>query len=348
MPLNSYVTLGRFLTIMPPRTPVRICARLSRFSLAAAVLALHLACPLQAQTTPPAPVPVTPVAIENTNAAFVPTDVAVPQANPARPTVTIPAHIPPTGYLQFEQGFNQADSSPAGTRRQSALLQTTKISLTTRLLVQFITEPYAYSAVASGGARSVTSSDPGALLLGVQGIVYESVGAVPTIDLGYIRRVRTGTSANLDAGDYSNSVLLFLGGDLRHGFHYDSNVIVNEQNNGAVRRAQFGQTLAISHGLFPTVTHQRLGGIVELSHFTQPFTTDTYSGLAASRANTLDLLFAATYTLRPNLVFDAAFTHGFTSTSTQWQGAFGVTYLLPRRLWTDRHPVILPIGRHRH
>lgn len=99
------------------------------------------------QTTAPVPRPPDPVAIENTNAAFSPSAVEVPQASPARPTFTMPAHIPPTGYLQFEQGFNQANDSPSGTNAQFALSQTTKIALTTRLLVQFITQPYTYNRV---------------------------------------------------------------------------------------------------------------------------------------------------------------------------------------------------------
>lgn len=302
--------------------------------------------PTQAVAPPAAapPVPTTAVEIENTNAAFVPTDVNVPQANPARPTVTIPAHLPPTGYLQFEQGFNRANDSPGGLPSQNSLVQTTKIALTTRFLVQFITEPYAYSNLLGVNGKVSPYSAPGDLDLGALGVVHKAVGPLPTVTLGYTRRLYTGAAANLDAGDFSQEALVLLGGDLRGGFHYDSNILFTEQNNGPVRRAQYGQTLAVSHPLFSKATHGKLGSIVELSHFTQPFITATYGGHPVTRANTMDLLFAATYTLRPNLIFDSAFTHGFTSTSTQWQGAFGFTYLLPRRLWADRHPVPIPVG----
>ena len=303
--------------------------------------------PAPSPTPPPpaaTPIPTTPVEIENANAAFVPTDVNIPQANPARPTVTIPAHLPPTGYLQFEQGFNRANDSPSGLASQNAIVQTTKIALTTRLLVQFITEPYTYSNVTGANGKTSASNAPGDLQLGVLGVMHKAVGALPTVTLGYTRRLYTGAASNLDAGDYSQAGLVLLGGDLRRGFHYDSNFLITEQNNGPVRRAQYGQTLAVSHPLFAAATHSRLGGIVELSHFTQPFTANTYGGQPITRANTLDLLFAATYTVGPNIVLDSAFTHGFTSTSTQWQGAFGFTYLLPRRLWPDRHPVPIPVG----
>ncbi len=282
------------------------------------------------------------VAIENTNAALAPTDETIPQANPARPTVTIPARIPPTGYLQFEQGFVHADSSPGGTLSQTALSQTTKIALTTRLMAQFITEPFARSSVAAAGPGTL-SDDPGDLDLGVQVLALKSAGVIPAVSVGYIRRVRSGTSANLDVGDSSQSVLLLLGGDLGGGFHYDSNILFNEQNAGLERRAQFGQTLAISRPILGATFQQRLGAIAELSHFTQPFPTQGSDGSRPDRANAVDLLFVATYSFRPNIIFDVSVDHGLTSTSTQWQGGFGFTYLLPHRLWPDRHPVAIPV-----
>jgi hypothetical protein len=296
--------------------------------------------------------PSTPVEIENTNSTFTPTTVNVPEASPARPTVTAPAHIPPTGYLQFEQGMNQADTSPGGLSAQSAINQTTKIALTTRLLVQFISQPYTYNVVDTPSGQSATSA-PGDLDVGAQYILHKEVGAAPTVALGYIYRVRAGTANNLDVGDHTQSALLLMSGDLPHGFHYDSNLIVLEQQSAEnsliapphpVRRAQFEQSAALSHLLFAKSTGGRLTGVAELSHFTQPFVTETSFGTPITRANTLGLLFAATFALRPNLVFDAAFDHGLTSTSTQWQGDFGLTYLLPHRLWRDRHPKPAPVG----
>jgi hypothetical protein len=42
---------------------------------------------------------------------------------------------------------------------------------------------------------------------------------------------------------------------------------------------------------------------------------------------------APTYSLKPNLVLDAGFQRGLTSTSTRWEIFAGFTYLLPRKLW---------------
>jgi len=61
----------------------------------------------------------------------------------------------------------------------------------------------------------------------------------------------------------------------------------------------------------------------EIWHFTQPFL----------RSNAVVNLWAVSYTARKNLVFDAGFNHGLTSTSTQREVFAGFTYVLPRRLW---------------
>lgn len=159
-----------------------------------------------------------------------------------------------------------------------------------------------------------------------------------------MRRVRAGTSASLDSGDYAQSALILLGGDVRGGFHYDSNLLFNEQNTGPIRRAQFAQTLAVTHSLFPLTTQQRLSAIVELSHFTQPFVHAALDGNPVSRANACDLLFVGTFALRPNIILDASVDRGLTSTSTRWQGGFGFSYILPHRLWPDRRPVPIPVG----
>lgn len=256
-----------------------------------------------------------------------------PAAVPARPTVTNPAHIPPTGYLQFEQGIVEAADSPGqpAVDRQFSIVQTTKLALNHHLMIQAADQPFAHTSFAPGSP----SNDTGDLLLGAQMLltdVDESSSRKPTIAFGYNGRVRSGTSANLDTGGYSQGVLALMSGSL-FGLHYDTNFDVNEQHGqnaaGAdVRRAQFGQSISLSRQLTKPLS---LTG--ELWHFTQPLVTSSRSGEAIDRANAVGILFAAGYTLRPNLVFDAGFDHGLTSTSTSWEGLAGFTYLLPHRLW---------------
>ncbi len=260
----------------------------------------------------------------------------VPAANPARPTVTIPAALPPAGYVQFEQGLVQAEASPGGLARQFGVNQVTKLALTSRFLVQVLSQPYAYSSVADASGKVAGSHDPGDLQVGALAVVHASKGARPTVTAGYLRRVRAGTSASLDAGSYTQSGLVLLGGDVRGGVHYDANLLFNEQEAARAKRGQFGQTLALTKGLFPVATRGRLSGVAELSHVTQPTGNLDRGGSFVARANAVDLLFAGTWAARPNLIFDASVVRGLTSTSTSWQGGLGVSYLLPHRVAATR------------
>jgi len=87
-----------------------------------------------------------------------------------------------------------------------------------------------------------------------------------------------------------------------------------------VRRAQFAQTLSISHPV------GKFAVSAEVWHFAQPLT----HGYAVGN------LWSASYPVRKNFVVDAGFDHGLTSTSTHWESFVGFTYLLPQRLWRQR------------
>lgn len=276
-----------------------------------------------------------------------------PAANPSRPTVTNPATLPPTGYLQFEQGYLGSVGSPA-TADQFGINQVTKIAVHSRVLLQAQFQPWAASRAQGDTAYTHGFGD---VLLGIQGVLYtphteaesspvtsrtdakDATSApaapqpkktpVPTISLGYLGRVHTGTTGDIDLGSYSKSLLLLLSGDFGD-WHYDTNYIVNEQSDGPVRRAQFAQTLSVNH---PLSKNSSLA--VELYHFTQPLVSSDAHGRMVARANLVDVLVAPSYTLRPNLVLDGGFSHGLTSTSTRWQSFAGFTYLLPHRLWPE-------------
>jgi hypothetical protein len=279
----------------------------------------------------------------------------VPTANPGRPTVTNPATLPPVGYLQFEQGYLGSVNSPE-TASQYGVNQTAKIALASRLLVQEQTQPLAHSREVDEGSSSNGAGD---VLLGAQAVLYlppaapaetsktpqtapHRTIAMPTVAVGYLGRVHAGTTPDIDMGGYANSVLLLVSGDVGR-FHYDTNYLLNEQTesesspiSGAgatLRRAQFAQTLSVNH----PVTSPNLQLALELYHFTQPMVHTTATGERVPRANAVDGLLALSYSLRPNLVIDGGFSHGFTSTSTRWQSFAGFTYLLPHRLWRGRN-----------
>jgi hypothetical protein len=215
------------------------------------------------------------------------------------------------GYLQFETGILGASHSPEFSSRYG-FNEVTKLSITPRLELIASAEPLVHYR-ADGTSANGTAE----VFLGVQAVVSHGEGAKPTIAASYFRRVYDGGVPEVDFGSPRNSFLLLASADVKR-FHYDANAIFNEQTQGAAHRAQFGQTLSISHHVVGKLS---LSG--EIWHFTQPFL----------RSHAVGNLWAVSYAARKTLVFDAGFNRGLTSTSTRWEAFVGFTYLLPRRLW---------------
>ena len=138
--------------------------------------------------------------------------------------------------------------------------------------------------------------------------------------LSYFRRVYSGLATDVDIGANRQSALLLVSFDAG-GFHFDTNAIVTEQIEEPRHRAQFGQTLSVSH---PLAYHIGISG--EIWHFTQPLI----------HSNAIGALFATSYALKKNLVLDGGFNRGLTSSSTHWEAFAGFTYLVPKRLWFMR------------
>lgn len=233
------------------------------------------------------------------------------EANPGRPTVSTPAGFSPVGHLQFETGVLGASHSPEFSSRYG-VNEVIKLPVTPRIGLIAAAEPlvrYRAGGVSANGTAEV--------FLGVQTVVSRGEGARPTIAASYFRRVYDGGVPELDFGSPRNSLLLLASADVK-GFHYDANALFNEQTQEAVHRTQFGQTLSVSHHV---VGKFSLSG--EIWHFTQPFL----------HSHAVGNLWAVGYNVRKNIVFDAGFNRGLTSTSTRWEAFAGFTYLLPRRLW---------------
>ena len=237
---------------------------------------------------------------------------SVPEANPGRPTVSTPATLTPVGYLQFENGALFAESSTEFSRR-FGIGQITKLTVLPRLELFLQSEPLAVSE-----SQGLTAAHVGEVFAGVQGVLYEGHDSRPTISVSYTRRLYASPAPELDIGTFRQSGTILLSDDL-YGFHIDANGILAEQITGAVHRAQFGQTLSVSHPL------GRFTGSSEIWHFSQPFL----------RGNAVGNLWAVSHAVRRNLVVDAGFDHGLTHTSTHWEIFLGFTYLLPHRLWPD-------------
>jgi hypothetical protein len=233
-----------------------------------------------------------------------------PTANPGRPTVSTPATLTPAGYLQLESGFLGAWNSPEFSS-QSSLNEVVKFSITRRVELLAGAGPFAHSR-----SDNQLANGTGDVSLGAQGVVHQGEGFRPTIALSYFHRVYSGDTPDLDIGSANNSILLLASADVK-GFHYDTNFLFNEVIDTAVHRAQFGQTLSVSHPL-----GKKFGISGEIWHFTQPFL----------RSNAVGNLWALNYNVGKTLVLDGGFNHGFTNTSTQWEVFAGFTYLLPHKL----------------
>jgi hypothetical protein len=154
----------------------------------------------------------------------------------------------------------------------------------------------------------------------VQVVAMPGLGVKPTISVCYLRLIRGGTASSLDIGGFANSALLMASADLGK-FHVDANQFVNE-TEGPIRRVQTGEAVALTHPVTP-----RLSVTTELRHFTQPLNhSATWSNLSA-----------VGFAVQPNLVLDTGLVYGFTGSSTRWQVASGITYVLPRRIWGFSH-----------
>jgi len=234
-----------------------------------------------------------------------------PDANPGRPTVSTPATLTPVGYLQFETGVLGATSSPEFSTRYG-FDEVIKLSVAPRLEFFASLEP-AVHFTADGN----TANGMGEVFLGAQAVIIPGEGRKPTLSASYSYRSYDGDAPELDLGSPRNSFLLLASGDVK-GFHYDTNAIFNEIDQGKKRRLQLGQTLSISHPFA-----RRFGVSGEIWRFTQPFLNSYAVGN----------LWALSYTPRKNLVLDAGFEKGLTGTSTRWEVFAGFTYLLPHRLW---------------
>jgi hypothetical protein len=99
-----------------------------------------------------------------------------------------------------------------------------------------------------GQSKDQTVVHEGDVFAGLQSVLFAGDESRPTVSISYVRRVHTSVAPELDVGTFRQSTSILLSEDIK-GFHFDTNGILAEQVLGDVRRAQFGQTLSISHSL---------------------------------------------------------------------------------------------------
>jgi len=206
-----------------------------------------------------------------------------------------------------------AEKSPEFSNR-TGVQAVAKLSITRQIELISQTEPMVFS-----GLGNRTDREPGEVFAGFPAMIHHGEGSRPTVSVSYLRRLYASPAPELDIGTNRQSALLLVSFDVRK-FHVDTNGIVTEQisDERLVHRAQFAQTLSISHLL---TRHLGISG--EIWHFSQPLT----------RSNAVGLLLAPSYTVNRRFVLDRGFNRGVTGTSTRWEGFVGFTYLLPKKLW---------------
>ena len=189
--------------------------------------------------------------------------------------------------------------------------QVTKLSVDTLVQLLALFEPFTYSTGAA-----VSGSRPREVFAGMQAVMLSGENKRPTISVQYLRRLYASPAPELDLGIFVQSATILLSVP-RGGFHFDMDGLVMEQQDAKtkLRRAQLAETLSIS-----PIGKMTVSG--EVWHFEQPLIHDSAVGN----------LWAASYSVRKNVVIDAGFDRGLTSTSTNWEGFAGFTYVLPHRL----------------
>ena len=234
-----------------------------------------------------------------------------PVANPGRPTVSTPATLTPVGYLQLENGVLIGHTS----ERVKTLLdlnQVTKLAVASRLQLIAQFEPVAWS---EGDGETRFTNYAGGISAGAQVLLSRGDGARPSIAASFLQSAYAGDAPDLDIGSAQQSFIALFSFDFG-AFHVDTNAMFNSQVDSS-RKAQYGQTLSISHPLKKTTI------VCELWHFTQPLDNARAGGM----------LWAVSWSPNPHLVYDVGFDAGLTTTSTHWEYFGGFTYLIPHRLW---------------
>ena len=97
------------------------------------------------------------------------------------------------------------------------------------------------------------------MFLGAQAVLSRGEGVKPTVALSYFHRAYDGGAPEIDLGSPTNSFLVLASADVKR-FHYDANALFNELSEGPVRRAQFGQTLSISHHIVESLASRVKSG----------------------------------------------------------------------------------------
>jgi hypothetical protein len=228
-------------------------------------------------------------------------------ANPTRPAWDWAASTTQCGIAEVDSGWLQQPLGAGVTQRIFA--SSLRYGLTPRLDLRWaVTERMFQSGGSTGSLQGI-----GDQWLSARYRFVEQGRVVPAMAILYAAKIPTANPAKgFGTGFVDHQFVFIASRDLGH-YHFDFNTVgtlagAADGHNGA---AQFG--LAITRPV-----NQKLSLIFENYGGPQPATPDRFGAVFGG----------ATYTLRPSLVLDCAYTRTYTAGSPRAQLLFGVTRAL--------------------
>jgi hypothetical protein len=226
-------------------------------------------------------------------------------ANPTRPAWDYAASTTQCGILETDYGFL---SQPLGAGvAQQELVTSLRYGLTPKLDLRWGISNHIWQ----GGGGSASLQGVGDQWLGARFRFHEQGKVLPAMAFLYAGKIPAANPAKgLGSGYVDHQFLLIASRDVGKN-HFDFNTVgtLAGESRGHNGAAQFG--LALTRPITP-----RFSGILESYGGGQPGTSSRFGAGFVG----------ATYTMRPQLVLDGAFTRTYTAGSPRRQVLFGITY----------------------
>jgi hypothetical protein len=234
-----------------------------------------------------------------------PCSLAETTANPTRPAWDYAASTTQCGIMETDYGFlDQFMGAGVG---QKMVVTSLRYGLTPKFDLRWALT----SHIVQSGDGTPSLEGVGDQWLNARYRFHEQSRITPAMAFLYGIKIPTANPAKgFGSGFVDHQGLFIASRDLGH-YHLDFNVV------GTVVRQKQGHDGAVQFGLAVTrpVT-RKLSCILESYGGAQPETSDRFGAGFAG----------ATYTLRPQLVVDGAYTRTYTADSPRQQILFGITY----------------------
>jgi len=230
-------------------------------------------------------------------------------ANATRPAWDYAASSTQCGVLETDYGFL---TQPLGANiRQNMLVTSLRYGLTPRLDFRWGVTNHIWQDAPTSSGEPESLQGTGDQWLGARYRFHEQGRFSPSLAFLYSGKIPVANPAKGFGSGFVDHQFLFIASRDIGKYHFDFNTVgtVVGERQGHDGAAQFGMALT------RPIT-AKLSGILESYGGPQPGTSDRFGAAFAG----------ATYTVRPQLVLDGAFTRTYTAGSPRQQVLFGVTF----------------------